>query len=298
MTYDTDDSPVPTTRSWMGRANDLRASKPYRTGTLMASAALLAVIALWAGYTALTGVDSAPGTQVSPGISAQPSAQSLPTASGAVPAPQFAAPTSDRHGRRVETPVNPLGQVLPQRQPVTAATDISAAPEGLMWQRVYGAILPFSTGAGPTVLGSDGVPGGYAHTAQGAAIAALQISGRLIAAPREQVRELIERAVVVQGDGARAIADRALTLAPTESEVASLYVVPIAMKVTNYADDYAHVALALQMPDTAQQKGIVATRADFDMVWRDGTWKMVMPAGAPDRNTLLMTSLDPNWRAW
>ena len=44
-----------------------------------------------------------------------------------------------------------------------------------MWQRVYGATIPFSTSDGPTAISADGVPSGFSHTPQGVVLAAWQI---------------------------------------------------------------------------------------------------------------------------
>ncbi|TSD94826.1 hypothetical protein FOS14_19480 [Skermania sp. ID1734] len=293
MTYDGDHQAAET-RSTLRRINDLRATKPYRTGTMLGSVAVLAVIVVWAVFAAVTGTDAdTPQESEPPAVAVEPLTPP-PGETAGIPLPEFGAPASDRNGHRIEVPVDARGQVLPQTQPA-GDLDASAPPGGLMWQRVYGAPVPFSTTAGPDAISPDGVPTGFAHTPQGAAIAAQQICTRLIAAPREQARAIMDASVIIQGPGAQETADRMLALTVSESEIATLFPVPMAVKVSNYEGDYAHVEVALQMPATARQQGVIASKQDFDLVWADGTWKWVMPTGPTDRSARLMTALDEGW---
>lgn len=76
--------------------------------------------------------------------------------------------TTDVTPKNVEQANDVRGTVLPQ--------DKSALDGPVMWQRVRCVALPFSTTDGPTKSRADGIYGGYARTAFGAALAALHMA--------------------------------------------------------------------------------------------------------------------------
>jgi hypothetical protein len=83
------------------------------------------------------------------------------------PDPQF-----DALGRVAYVPKDPNGVILEQTPP-PAGRAADTAPLGVMLQRIHGnMVLPFSTSDGPTAIDSWGVATGFAHTPQGAALAA------------------------------------------------------------------------------------------------------------------------------
>ncbi|WP_063050070.1 hypothetical protein [Nocardia arthritidis] len=192
----------------------------------------------------------------------------------------FASPEVDILGRRVDIPNNPAGQPLPQdpsrqRKPtdpdwLTAAPQGTAEPHG--WQRVYGASVPFSTSDGPTRI-EDDLAVGYAHTPQGAVLAAAQITYRLNARPAD--RDLYVRQVRVSAQQIaaydKALADDRLPEQQPE-KVTRYFVASDAFKVDDYADDLAIVRLATRGPVVDGKRLWVATR--LVMVWDAGDWRL------------------------
>lgn len=299
-----------------GRLTELRGNSKYKTSTMLMSLLLLIVVIGAAVAVAVSSTDDSddPTPQTAPTGTAAPSAQTAPPTPSVLPANAFGIPTTDLHGRRVETPSNPLGQVLPQTQPTTAPTSTAATspgedaaqgeqlvapPAGLMWQRVYGEPLPFSTSDGPTAISADGVPTGFSHTRQGAVLAAWQIGQRATWAPDVQNRALFARAAVISAaarpDVDTMSSNEAQFNASTPGIPPGAFDVPIAVRVPNYADDYTHVDIAVPTPPD-RTDGIVAISFGLDMVWRDGGWKWVVPpAGVAPGGPI--ASLD-GWSTW
>ncbi len=296
----------PDDQSRLARLNAVRENGKYKASTLVMS--LLVVIVLIGGAIAVAvsqnGSDDT--TQTGPIATGVPSPQTAPT-QAVLPANAFGIPTTDLHGRRVETPTNPLGQVLPQTGTAStpSTTDADAAegtvpvPAGLMWQRVYGEPLPFSTSDGPTAINAQGVPTGFSHTPQGAVLAAWQLTQRATWAPDVQNRALFAQAAVVSA-AARPDVDlmssnEAQFNASTPGISPGAFDVPIAVRVSNYASDYAHVDVAIPTPPE-RSDGIVALSLGFDVVWRDNTWKWVVPPAGTDASSPI-TSVD-GWSTW
>ncbi|GAA1083343.1 hypothetical protein [Tsukamurella spumae] len=201
---------------------------------------------------------------------------------------KFGTPRVDATGRSVQVPANPSGQVLPQTgSPAFTASDpawLTGSPKGLMWQSIYnGVVVPFSTSDGPTSL-VDGVPTGFARTPQGAVMAAWQINVRLpFETDPSRRAKLIDRAMISDGsDAAEAEMRGARTLNGSSDNPLSLRgaqilgSVPIAVKVSEFSPDYALISFGLSLAPQ-QPNGIEGMRADFQVVWRDGTWKVPFP---------------------
>ncbi|MCP2315895.1 hypothetical protein APR12_001228 [Nocardia amikacinitolerans] len=254
----------------------------------IASAALLALIVIVGAVVYLGGDDEATGNNEAEFAAT--------TGEG------FASPEVDLFGRRVDIPNNPAGQPLPQdpthqRKPsdpdwLTAAPEGTQAPRG--WQRVYGASVPFSTSDGPTRI-EDGLAVGYAHTPQGAALAAAQITYRLNARPAD--RDLYVRQVRVSAQQIAAY-DRALDedrLPKQQPEkVTRYFVASDAFKVENYADDLAIVRFASRGPVVDGKQLWAALR--LVMVWDAGDWRL-KPATSNGAQTEYIESLE-GWTKW
>jgi hypothetical protein len=294
-------------RSRLQRVREVRHSGGYKTTTLLLSALLIGTIIVGAIYVAVSGDDgdNSP-TPAFPQGTGQPSAQPAPPSVTVLPADAFGIPTTDQHGRRVETPTNPLGQVLPQTgKPSSAATitdpDTAVpAPAGLMWQRVNGFPIPFSTSDGPTSISADGVPSGFTRTPQGAVLAAWQIGQRAGWGNRTQTTALLRERIVLSNDS-QPVADGMLgtqrdTIAQLMSRLPQhMFDVPVAVKVSNFDSDYAHVQIASPLP-SGRSDGVVAVAVALDMVWREGTWKWVLPnAGVENGSDVLSLS---GWTPW
>lgn len=294
--------------SRMGRLRAIRHSESYKTTTLLVSAFIIAVIILGAIYVAVTSGDDeqdTPRTPAYPQGSGQPSAQSAPPTPTTLPPDAFGIPTTDLHGRRIDTPTNPLGQVLPQTtkpsaaQPITNPDSPLDPPTGLMWQRVNGVPLPFSTSDGPTSISEQGVPDGFAHTPQGAVLAAWHIYQRAAWGPLAQTTAIFEQRAVIT-DQSRPVADRMINGRKTLAQLLpqlppAMFDVPAAVKVSNYDNDYAHIQIAMPVP-TTRPDGVVATSLPLDVVWRDNTWKYVVPNDGVSLGSSV-TSLG-GWSQW
>ncbi|MET9490029.1 hypothetical protein [Nocardia sp. NPDC006630] len=155
---------------------------PQRSSaTLILAVVVIALVVIGAVTVALTHRDNTHESAL---------ATSTPAAAPAPGEEQtgFAAPDVDAFGRRVDIPNNKYGQTLAQtsgpRQPgdplwLTAAPTL---PEQGGWQRVFAVSVPFSTSDGPTAI-NDGIPTGYSHTPQGAALAAVFTTWEAYARP-------------------------------------------------------------------------------------------------------------------
>ncbi|WP_225727363.1 MULTISPECIES: hypothetical protein [unclassified Nocardia] len=229
-------------------------------------------------------------------------AASSTVATGEAAGTGFAAPEVDILGRRIDIPNNPAGQPLPQdpsRQRKPADPDwLTAAPEGTTaphgWQRVYGASVPFSTSDGPARI-EDGLAVGYAHTPQGAALAAAQIAYRLNARPAD--RDLYARQVRANAQQIAAY-DRALAadkLPKQQPEKITRYLVASdAFKIDDYADDLAILRLASrgQVLDGKQTWSAVR----LVMVWDAGDWRL-KPTSSTGAQAESVESLQ-GWTPW
>ena len=135
-------------------------------------AGTIATAAIIAITVAVTTAATKAGATTTATATSTPAATPPPT-SAATGGSGFTGTTVDKLDKPVQLPANPAGEILPQtgRTP----SDANGVPDGLMWQKLYDLpIVPFSTSDGPTKI-KDGVPQGWAHTPQGAALAATSI---------------------------------------------------------------------------------------------------------------------------
>ncbi|WP_156527483.1 MULTISPECIES: hypothetical protein [Gordonia] len=293
-----------------GRFSELRQSGGYRGTTLMLSLLVLVMLIVGAVFTAISarhddaGDDptSAGGSVSAPTASGAPREQASPPVT-TLPDNAFGVPSTDSRGRRVDTPTNPLGQVLPQNgtRPKNSDDPTGAVPppDGLMWQRVYGATIPFSTSDGPTAISADGVPSGFSHTPQGVVLAAWQIGQRATWAPDSQATALFKRAAVVS-QAARPVVEQMESnqaqLSAAEPDLPpEMRDIPIAVRVTSYSDDFAHVEFAQGLTRT---DGFTAASSALDMVWQDGDWKWVVPDKGQEPGQLLIGTSGDGWTPW
>ncbi|MEV0766520.1 hypothetical protein [Nocardia sp. NPDC050435] len=234
-------------------------------------------------------------------------APSSPTAAPApstgAAAPGFSLPMTDDFGRRIDIPNSEYGQTLAQTAPQRTPADpewLTAAPAGTRdkggWQRVTGAVVPFSTSDGPTGI-RDGMPTGWAHTPQGCALAAAYLSWEVNARMGDRV--IRERGVIsTPADLAKFDADRAAGKIPDRAPAVLLrwLLASDAFKIVSWAPDLCVLKLATRNePDKATQ----AARwlgTTVSMVWTEGTWKLRPPAGGnPPQEALASLS---GWTTW
>jgi|GEM_PF-709952 len=292
-------------RSRMQRMLDVRQRQGYKSTTLLVS---LLIIFTIIGGTVLVALNSGGDDDkvVAPRFpqgTGQPTAQPPITE---LPPGAFGIPSTDQHGRRVETPTNPLGQVLPQTDKASKvpdsedATEPVAAPQGLMWQRVNGFPLPFSTSDGPTSVSEDGVPTGFSRTPQGAVMAVWQIYQRTGWGTRAQTTALLADCAVITPQS-QATADR--LLGPERDSIdtlrqqmpLSMSDVPVAVKISNYDADYANIQVAVPLAES-RADGAVATTVAFDVLWRGGTWKWVVPNDGVETGSTVSNLI--GWSQW
>lgn len=230
------------------------------------------------------------------------SATSAPPPSAAGTASGFAAPETDAFNRRIDIPNNQWGQPLPQTSPQRSARDgewLTAAPAGTRdkggWQKVAGAVVPFSTSDGPTGI-RDGLPTGWAHTPQGCALAAAYIVYEVNARPGDRV--IRERALVTSAaDLAKFDADRAAGKIPDRAPaIATKWMLASdAFKIGSWQEDLCVVKLATKSEaDKVGAPRWLGTAAT--MVWDGSAWRLRPPAdGAPPQESLPTLA---GWTTW
>ncbi|WP_433204787.1 hypothetical protein ACQP1G_16675 [Nocardia sp. CA-107356] len=198
----------------------------------------------------------------------------------------FATPTVDIFGRRVDLPTNPSGQVLAQDASQHKPTDsdwLTAVPVGLRrrggWQQVHGAVVPFSTSDGPTHI-VDGAAVGYAHTPQGAALAAAYTFYQIVARPADlamiQVRSVLPTVDREQFDAG--VRSGKVPMQMPDS-ITRFLVASDAFKIDQYSDDFCIVRLAMRGPASADGSPTWTT-GPLPMVWASGDWKLRFPGVA------------------
>ncbi|WP_225725484.1 MULTISPECIES: hypothetical protein [unclassified Nocardia] len=221
-----------------------------------------------------------------------------PTPSLIAPTTGFGPPQLDMLGRRVDVPNNTVGQPLPQYpslQRTPAAPDwLTGAPHGVRdpggWQRVFGASVPFSTSDGPARV-EDGLVVGYAHTPQGAALAAAQIYYRSVAHPSD--RALYDRQMVLTESQKAEIDRDGSHLPQLWPEAVTRYLVASdAFRIPSYSTDFAVVELATPANIVGARTWRVIRLA---VTWVDSDWRLTVPAAGSVAQTL--TSLE-GWTPW
>ncbi|MFC9999617.1 hypothetical protein [Nocardia sp. NPDC127526] len=275
-------------------------TEPGRRGQVSLILALVVVaLVLIAGAVVVFGRDTgdeptggAQTSQTTAGVA--PSAN--PEASG------FATPGVDDFGRRVDIPNNPAGQVLPQTgTPHTPADGdwLTAAPDGTQgkggWQRVYGAVVPFSTSDGPTRI-VDGLATGWSHTPQGCALAAVYVLYQELARPDNR---LLRERLMALTPAQMATYDKALAAgklpAVAPENVTRWMIAFDAFKISSYADDLCTVRLATRA--RADKVGAAQwLSSEVAMVW-DGTWRRRPPPGEGELPQEKVPSLT-GWTPW
>ncbi|MFV2021727.1 hypothetical protein [Micromonospora sp. LOL_023] len=159
------------------------------------------------------------------------------------------------------------GNPLPTAAPTTPPADVR-------WELVGQTAVPVSDTAGPTRVG-DGTAAGYAHTPEGALIAAAQLAVRAgFSSGRDSWEPTIEGQFEPDADRDRLLAalrDAADTPAgPGElSQIAGF-------SFQSYTPDTAVIGLAFRAPSAGTPRWHVLS---LTLRWRDGDWRMVAPPG-------------------
>ncbi|MEV0336915.1 hypothetical protein [Nocardia sp. NPDC050717] len=237
------------------------------TRTLVLLLSIIAAVVITVFVLTVTGGDRT-DTNQPPDQGGQRSTTGVPstTSSGARP------PTVDMFGNRLEVPAEEAGAVLPQRaedRVDPARPDyLSAPPDQLQWQRIWGgAAVPVSGSDGPARIDA-GVAEGFARTPQGAALAAMDAIGRVYAAPDPIWRDVVRERFY---GGGQPLIDR-FARSRADTPGASRYVtVPEGVRIqSGYRDDLAVVQLAVR----STTGYAIAT---WPMVWVEGDWRVRVP---------------------
>lgn len=153
---------------------------------------------------------------------------------------------------------------------------LTAAPQGVSWQRVDGVPLPFSASDGPTSI-EGAVAEGYTRTPQGAALAAIQIAMRMLFSPdfESVVRE---QTAVTSTERDQLISARSGQPIINADAVTAATLQPAAFKVGAYSDQDATVYYAYPSQDG------VYRIARMSVTWQDDDWKYTgrMSPDAPE----------------
>ncbi|WP_250324923.1 hypothetical protein [Williamsia sp. CHRR-6] len=156
---------------------------------------------------------------------------------------------------------------IPHRTLTPADPDyLTAAPQGISWQRVDGVPLPFSATDGPTRI-QGAVTGGYSNSPQGAVLAAAQIAFRLAFSPDYQA---VVDAQTDVSDSTRAqlVAAREAGPQPDPAVIAQFAAAPVAFRVSAFADNHATVYLAYPRTPGAQVRFSRSA-----LIWEGGDWR-------------------------
>ncbi|MEW2383664.1 hypothetical protein AB0873_16460 [Micromonospora sp. NPDC047707] len=158
-------------------------------------------------------------------------------------------------------------QALPTAVPTTA-------PAGVRWELVGPLAVPVSATAGPTQV-TGTTASGFAHTPEGALIAAAQIGMRSsYSLGREYWEPTTERQFVPSADRDRLLAEhRASDSRPADSGAQSQIA---GFSYQSYTPDTAVIGLVLRAPSAGTPRYHVLS---LTLLWRDGDWRMQAPPG-------------------
>jgi hypothetical protein len=159
--------------------------------------------------------------------------------------------------------------------------DLAAAPSAVTWQSVSGIQTPVDSTDGPA--STDPVPHGWAHTPQGAVMAAFNAQV-MMATANDQLWPQVSQYQLAAGPGRDQWAQGRALLSVSGS-VADPAVFK-AFRVVEYADEKAQVVLAAEYPDVG------LTLYPVQLAWSGDDWKVVLPTvdAAPDLTPV--TALD------
>lgn len=169
------------------------------------------------------------------------------------------------------TPAAPAGSSTPEALPTAVPT---TAPAGVRWELVGQNAVPVSESAGPSRV-SGGTAAGYAHTPEGALIAAAQLSTRAgYSAGRQSWEPTIQQQFEPGADRDRLLtALRGAGDAPARpGELSQI----AAYQYQSYTPDTAVIGLVFRAPAAGTPRYHVLS---LTLRWRDGDWRMVAPPG-------------------
>jgi len=185
---------------------------------------------------------------------------------------------SSRDNDDVDTTAPPPTSATPAAEPTAEQPGPTAVPTvppaDVRWELVGQTAVPVSDTAGPTRI-AGGTAAGYAHTPEGALIAAAQLATRAgLSAGRDSWEPTIEQQFEPGPDRDRLLAalrDAADTPAgPGELSQLAGYL------YQSWTPDTAVIGLAFRAPSAGTPRYHVLS---LTLRWRDGDWRMVAPPG-------------------
>lgn len=157
----------------------------------------------------------------------------------------------------------------PAPEAAAPAVDPAAAPAQVRWQQFQGISLPISQADGPKQSSVEAT--GFAHSGQGAVLAAINTSVRIAVAPDAQWAQIV-KASVAPGAGRDAfMVNRAqVKIAGGQTQDEFLPTVR-GYTLSDYSPERATFEVITQYPDGSW---LSTTES---VIWRDGDWKLVVP---------------------
>jgi hypothetical protein len=234
-----------------------------------------------------------------------PTSGSVPVSGSALGPAGFGDPKVDIFGRRVDVPNDPAGVALEQNPALRpqqgapawlTAMPVPASGEGV-WQRVFdGPVVRFSASDGPARIDGRAAVG-FAHTPQGAALAAEQIYWRTNANPRD--RDLLVRLVEVTPQYL-AEYDRLMAEGKVSDRLPDklrpLLFASDAFRIESYTEDSAIIQFARKAREKVDgQPTWVGMRTA--VVWRDGDWKLTTVSGEQQVQIESLRNIE-GWTQW
>lgn len=167
--------------------------------------------------------------------------------------------------------------------PGTARAVPAAAPPGVSWHIYDTVALPFSPAAGPQVVTGD-VARCYAHTPDGALLAAVQIAVRYVLAPGWRA---VLAQQVVPGPGASAYAALRAQDPSVNTTQPGQYGQIAGFQFVTYTPAVAVMQIVSRLPGGALQMTTMTTQ------WSGTDWRLALHAdGTPGGNVQQLSSLD------
>ena len=201
------------------------------------------------------------------------------------------------HSRPVFTPNNHDGDLPDSGELVEnmdSCTDDTVLLDGTTQQQYVNArFLTVNSQSGPTTMDND-VPGGYAHSPQGAVIAALNQMSYGMYGQGDEVGEEIDKKLWSTSETVQdelsiklPVEERDLTQSRADSIPG-----PWGYEVTTCSDDVVVVDVASKQPEEfGSDEGDFA--ANVTMIWRDGDWVPDF-SGTSDRDIATARTVDAN----
>lgn len=157
--------------------------------------------------------------------------------------------------------------------PTAIGPDPVATPKGLEWRQVNGVRLPFGADGPARTEGPRAV--GFAHTPQGAVLAAWQISTRLMTDSRYE--QILNTQVRTDLAGQQQIRDAVTQVRNFDATQFSMaFAAPVGFRVEYYSPSFARIYFAVP---SAKNGGY-----DFErraVLWDRGDWQFQADSGLP-----------------